>query len=209
MNGWTYREILVFVAFSEMFFGFEQNVFGYATEFWMVVYSGGLDGQLTRPFDPRARFLLLNMDFLGLILSFIKVGVILAVSRVHLSAWKIAVGILIVLVANYVLMLMRFICNYLSFRLGKMDAIRQLCDCITKFNKYPLVIFPWALRIVMITIVPFYFFSTFSAQFVLGKLDGVSIFWMLLALAGNVVLWSILNNIAWKRGRMRYESLNG
>lgn len=209
LDGWSYGDILVFIALSEMFYGFEQNIFSSASEFWRVIYSGSLDVQIVRPFDVRIRFILMNVDYLGLLLSFVKVGVILFISRVNLSFGKILISILTILVANYVLMLIRFIVSYLAFRYGKTDVVTQLCSSITKFNKYPLVIFPGVARIIMIFIVPLYFFSTFPAEYVLGKVRGISVGYMLLALVINVVLWTVINKFAWRRGRENYESLNG
>lgn len=209
LAGWSYRDVLVFIALSEMFYGFEQNVFASASEFWRVIYMGGLDVQMVRPFDVRVRFILMNIDYVGLLLSFVKVGVIIMVSGARLVFSKMLLAILVIFVACYVLMLIRLMVSYLAFKYGKTDVVTQLCDSITKFNKYPLVIFPMVIRIIMMVVVPFYFFSTFPAEYVLGKINGVTIIYMLCALLGNVVLWTILNKLAWRRGRMSYESLNG
>lgn len=209
LKGWSYSDILVFIAFSEMFYGFEQNVFASASEFWRVIYMGVLDVQIMRPFDVRLRFLLMNVDYLGLFLSFIKVGIIILVSGSRLSLGKILLAISFIFMACYVLMLIRFMVSYLAFKYGKTEVVTQLCDSITKFNKYPLVIFPVVIRIIMTVALPFYFFSTFPAEYVLGKVTGVNILYMLCALLGNMVLWTVLNNLAWRRGRINYESLNG
>ena len=151
----------------------------------------------------------MNIDYLGLALSFIKVGVIVGVSGARLSFGKLLLAILVIFIACYVFMLIRFIVSYIAFIYGKTDVVTQFCDGITKFNKYPLVIFPMIIRVVFTVILPFYFFSTFPAEYVLGKINGTMVIYMLCALTGNVVMWTVLNNLAWTRGRMSYESLNG
>lgn len=209
VNGWTYNEILVFIAFSELFYGFEQNVFSVASRYWYIIYGGVLDCQLVRPFDSRKRFILLNMDYLGLVLTFVKVAIIIYISGFKFRVINFLISVLIIFLSNYVLMLISFSISYSAFWLGKMDSLSKLCDCLTKFNKYPLVILPVAIRVIFMTVLPFYFFSTFSAQYILNKLSLKNTMIFLLGLLLNIILWSILHKIIWMKGRGRYESLNG
>lgn len=209
VDGWSYPQLLVFIALSELFYGFEQNVFSVASLFWQLIYNGLLDAQLVRPIDPRKRFLLLNIDYMGLLISFVKVGVILALANVPLNPVKLLFGALVIFAANYVLMLIRLIICYMAFWNRKMDSLTQICDCFTQFNKYPLVIFPQLVKIVFQTILPFYFFSTFSAEFVLDKLSGQNLIVLLGGLLFNLVFWSLLNRVMWQVGRKNYESISG
>lgn len=209
VEGWSYPQLLVFIALSELFYGFEQNVFSVTSLFWQLIYNGSLDAQLVRPIDPRKRFLLLNVDYMGLLISFVKVGVILALANVTFNPVKLLFAGLVIFAANYVLMRIRFIICYLAFWNRKMDSLTQICDSFTQFNKYPLVIFPQVVKIIFQTILPFYFFSTFSAEFVLDKLSGKNLALMLVGLCINLIFWSLLNQVIWQLGRKNYESISG
>lgn len=209
VDSWSYSEILVFIGLSEMFYGFEQNVFSVASLFWNVVYTGSLDTQLVRPIDPRIRFMLLNINYSGLLTAFIKMAVIFVYSGAQLNILRLVFSIIIILLANVVLTLIRLIICYISFWGGKMDSLTQICDSFTTFNKYPLIIFPNFIKVIFQTIVPFYFFSTFPAEFLLGKLNYHNMLIIILGLIINIIIWTVLNNLAWKKGRERYESISG
>lgn len=209
VDGWSYNELLVFIALSEMFYGFEQNIFSMASVFWRVIYTGKLDTQLVRPMEPRRRFMLLNIDYIGLLISFCKVAVILIYAQIRLNFVKLIFSICIIFLANYVLMLIRFIICYASFWGNRLDSLTQICDSFTKFNKYPLIIFPKFVRVIFQTILPFYFFSTYPAQFLLGKMTVENSFILFLGLILNILIWKYINNFMWKKGRVNYESISG
>jgi ABC-2 type transport system permease protein len=209
IEGWTYSNILVFIAYSELFFGLEGSLFYMVSRFWRMIYSGALDSQLTRPLDPRLRLILLNINYIGVLNSFITFIIILIVSRSDLNIILVIVGVIIVIIANVILALIRFILSYTAFWLGKMEAISELTDCLTGFNKYPMVIMPKAIKILFKTLLPFYFFSTFSAEIVIQKVDFTSFIYGTMGILCNLVFWSIINSIVWKKGTARYESLNG
>lgn len=209
VEGWSYGQLLVFVAFSELFFGLDGAIFGNSSRFWYHIYSGSLDVLLTRPQDPRVRFLMLNIDFLGIFTSFITFAFLLVFSGERVSLALLLLGVLFVLTADAVLGLIRFTLSYTAFWLGRMDAICELADALTWFNKYPLVIMPKAVRVVFKLLVPFYFFSTFSSELVLSKLEPGALLPGIGALLLCAALWCAINSLVWKRGLARYESING
>lgn len=209
VDGWTYAQILVFIALSELFYTFEQNIFSVAALFWQVIYTGSIDTQLIRPMDPRKRFLLLNIDYLGLLVGFVKVFLILRIANIYLEPWKLFISIVLVFLANYTLMLIQFSICYAAFCSCKIDFLTQFCDSFIQFNKYPLVILPQIVKVLFQTLLPFYFFSTFPAEFVLDKVSGPNLMFMLLGLAGSIILWTCINKTIWNWGRTHYESING
>ncbi|QSX05004.1 ABC-2 family transporter protein [Sedimentibacter sp. zth1] len=209
IDGWSYSDILVFIAYSELFFGLESAIFSVASRFWFVVHSGSLDVNLSRPLDPRFRFILLNMDYIKIITTFITFIVIILISKQKINIFMHVLGILIVMVSNFILMLIRFTMSYMSFWFGKMDAISELADCLTWFNKYPLTIMPNIIKIVFKILLPFYFFSTFSTEAVLNKLTMQTAIIGCLGLISNIIIWIVINNYVWKKGREKYESING
>lgn len=209
IKGWSFNETLVFIAYSELFFGLDSAIFSMSSRFWYIIYSGNLDTLLTRPLDPRIRLIILNTNYLEIVTTALSFLMIIIVSGVKINFFLLIAGIAIVIIANIVLALIRFIMSYSAFWVGRMDAVSELSDCLTWFNKYPLVIMPTLLKIVFATILPFYFFSTFSAELVLVKLTYSKAIVFVIGLIFNLIIWMIINKIIWKKGIARYESLNG
>ena len=209
MEGWAYGDIVVFLAFSELFYGLDGAVFTYASRFWMCVHAGVLDNNLTRPMDARVRFMLLNVDYLNLILAFVEFAVLLLLSGHSINFFGAFIGVLVVLGANIVLSLIRLCGSYLAFWHGKMSAVSEISDCLTSFNKYPLTILPKPLVYVFKFVFPFYFFSTFSSELVCFTMDAKKLLISGTGFACLLILWSILNKVLWEKGLKRYESING
>lgn len=209
IEGWTYNDILVFVAFSEFFFGMDGAVFQLASRFWWIIYSGALDSQLTRPIDPRLRLILLNMNHMGAVNAFLTLIFLLVVSQAKLQIGLVLLGVVVTIFANITIALVRFVCSYAGFWLGKMDAISELLDSMSWFNKYPMTILPKAIKVVFKTVLPFYFFSTFSTEVVLGKLNVTTFCYGVAGLLCNLGLWSLINWAVWEKGIARYEGING
>ncbi len=209
IKGWSFSQILVYVAFSEFFYGLNQNVFSIASQYWNLIYGGTLDVQLCRPLDTRLRLIILNMDISGLLLTIVKFVVILCLAQIKLEIWKLLLGIFIVIVACITFSLLQFTISYFAFWLHKVDALTEISENLTLFNKYPLVIFPTIIKGVFCIVFPFYFFSTFSAELVLAKIQTDFILIYLIALVINLIFWWGLSNIVFRKGRRRYESING
>lgn len=209
MEGWNYGDIVVFLAFSELFYGLDGAVFTYASRFWMYIHTGTLDNTLTRPLDSRVRFLLLNTDYIGVILSFAEFSFLLLFSGKQLNAAEVLFGIFVVVAANLVLSLLRLSASYLAFWHGKMCAVSEISDCLTSFNKYPLTILPKPLVYAFQFIFPFYFFSTFSAELVCFTMEPAKLLVSMIGMTVLFALWFAVNKILWEKGLRRYESING
>jgi ABC-2 type transport system permease protein len=209
MEGWEYEDIVVFLAFSELFYGLDGAVFTYASRFWMSVYAGSLDNTLTRPMDARVRFLLLHVDYLSLVLAFVEFAVLLLFSGKSLNFLSVLFGVFVVVGANLILTLLRLCASYLAFWHGKMSAVSEISDCLTSFNKYPLTILPKPLVYAFKFVFPFYFFSTFSAELVCFTMETTEVLISGAGFAVLLVLWSVLNKILWEMGLKRYESILG
>lgn len=209
LPGWTYQNVIIFIAFSELFYGLDGAVFSMASRFWRYIYSGNLDCGLVRPIDPRVRFLLLNIDYVGLVCTFIEFMTILLFAHADLSFFAVVLGVIFVLWANVILSIIRSCMSYLAFWHGKMEAISEVSDAMSTFNKYPLVIMPKPVIELFKILLPFYFFSTMEAELVnqmIGVKEGI---FSVVAFLVCTMLWVVLNNIVWKKGLIRYEGLNG
>lgn len=209
MEGWKYNDVIVFLAFSELFYGLDAAIFTHASRFWMYIYSGMLDNTLTRPMNSQVRFLLLNVDYIGAIFSVIEFGCLLVISKKKILPSNIAIGIAAVIGANIVLTLMRLCGSYVAFWHGKVSAMSEMADCLTSFNKYPLTIMPKSLVYVFKFIFPFYFFSTFSTEIACFNVSKESLIISFSGFVSLIVLWILVNGILWKKGLERYESTNG
>ena len=209
VEGWKREDIFVFLAFSELFFGLDSALFSISSRFWYVIYSGMLDVFLTKPQDPRTRFMLLNTDFVGILMAFISCFVLLGVSGKEIKIFNILLGIIIVIISSIILANIRSILSYTAFWQGKMDAICEFSDALTWFNKYPLTIMPGIVRVIISIVVPFFFFSTFPAQLVNGMLTTKEQLKSMLLLLICLLIWKCIDSCVWKKGLGRYESING
>ncbi len=209
IEGWSYGDIVVFIAFSELFYGINGAIFSISSRFWRTIHDGAIDNYLTRPLDARLRFIVLNIDYITLVSSVIEFVVLLLMSGVKMSISSIALGALAVFIANLCLAQIGFTCSYTSFWLGRIDAITEILDSLTTFNKYPLNIMPNVLVVLFKFIFPFYFFSTFSAEIVNGFLGAREYLIAACGLVLNIIIWFTLSEILWKKGLERYDSVNG
>lgn len=180
-----------------------------ASRFWYYIYNAILDNTLTRPLDPRVRFIILNIDYVEIILTFLEFIFLLIVSNTKISITSVLFGVIIVIMANIVLSLIRLCGSYFAFWHGKMSAICEVSDALTSFNKYPLTIMPPIIIYIFKFLVPFYFFSTFSAEIVCNLVGIKTISISIAGMIINIILWLVINNIIWKKGLERYESING
>ena len=80
---------------------------------------------------------------------------------------------------------------------------------LNQFNKYPLTVMPYAIKAIISIVFPFYFFSTFSAEYVCNSVLSMSLGSVFIGIIVNSVLWWIINKIIWRLGRERYEGING
>lgn len=209
LPGWTYKNILVFIAFSELFYGLNTSVFSMASRFWQYIYSGNLDVALTRPMDPRTRFILLNIDYIELFFTLIEFIVLLTISGVSIRPIQLFLGVMFTIWANIILAIIRSCMSYLAFWHGKMEAISEISDAMTSFNKYPLVIMPPTLVTAFKVILPFFFFSTMSAQVMNDMVDIKNILISILEIIVSTVMWFVINAYLWNKGLRRYEGING
>lgn len=58
--GWGWNEIVMFMAFSELFFEIKNSITMSASRFWMLIVIGKLDTYLVRPIDSRFNFIVKN-----------------------------------------------------------------------------------------------------------------------------------------------------
>lgn len=209
MEGWTYRDMIVFLAFSELFYGLDAAVFSNVSRFWTYIHAGSLDNTLTRPLDSRIRFIILNVDYLDILLTFVEFLALLFVVNEHRNILMILVSVLVVIGANFLLSMIRLCASYLAFWHGKMNVVSEISDCLTSFNKYPLTILPKGLRYLFKFIFPFYFFSTFSTELICFSIDKQEFVISVLGFVSLFILWISVNNILWNKGLKRYESING
>ncbi|MCL2841003.1 MAG: ABC transporter permease [Defluviitaleaceae bacterium] len=211
LEGWSFQNIVMFIAFSELFFGLDGAAFTMSSRFWRVIYSGSLDALHTRPMDSRLRFIIVNIDFVKIVTAFISFMILILVSGVQIVSHLplLVIGFIFVVLSNIVLSLMRLTLSYAAFWLGKMDALSEVADCLTWFNKYPLVNVPGVASLLFRTILPFYFFSTFPTEVSAGMLSHSDIVLGLLFMSLCIVFWVIIHGMVWKRGLRKYESVNG
>lgn len=209
VNGWSYADIIVFIAYSELFFGLYSAAFANLSRFWQYIVTGTLDIYLVRPIDSRLRMFLFNIKYIGLIKTIIFFTILLIYSGKEFTFLGLIFSFCICIIGLIIFALIQLCISYTSFYFGKVESLNEISDSITMVNKYPTTILPSVLQMIFKTVLPFYFFSTLPAEILTGKINFSNGFMTLVFMFVCLGIWVVLHNFIWKRGLEKYESYNG
>ncbi|WP_126992742.1 ABC transporter permease [Thermosipho globiformans] len=211
-NGWTLEQMYLFTAFSEFFHIFTMIFFPVAGKLWKFIYTGKLDTYLTKPLEP---YVLINILYIRLenifnaIPSIIWIIIIINFYKIKLDVISFFIALLFNFVAVFIYSLIQMSTSTVSFWFGKISAIDELSDSLAMLVNYPHTIFPFFIRVFMITLLPFGYASTVPA-FVTLKMNYIGTFWaLLLGAVFSIMMWIAIFKILWKLGMKRYESYGG
>ena len=209
LDGWNRADIIIFIAFSELFFGLHASLITSLSRFWQYILSGKLDTILVRPIDAKVRILLVNINYIEFIKTIVFFVFMLIYSGKNIDFLRLMFAVMITISSIYIFAQIQLILSYIAFGFGKMEALNELSDSLTMLNKYPISIFPRLFIIIGRWILPFLFFSTFPAQIVNQSLTVQATLLGLFGLITNIVFWTLIHRYSWKRGLKSYESYNG
>jgi ABC-2 type transport system permease protein len=202
----------LFTAFTEFFHVFTKIFFPVSGKLWKLIYTGKLDSYLIKPVEP---FMLLNTlnlrleNIFNLIPSVLWILVLINYYKIKLDVLSFIIALLFNFVAVFVYSLIQMSTSTASFWFGKISAIDELSDSLAMLVNYPHTIFPFFIRIFMITLLPFGYASTVPA-FVTLKLKYIGTFSALaIGAAFTIILWVTIFKILWKFGIKKYNSYGG
>ncbi|MFC5468561.1 ABC transporter permease [Cohnella suwonensis] len=182
INGWQFWEVAFMYAMIYLTEGIGSLFFEGTWRIGSLVNRGGLDVFLLRPLSPILQVLCNGIGMNGL--GNIAMGSIIVVQAIiympmHWTWDKIAITILLLLSAVVIRVAINLASNSVSFwTRASRNAFPLMVHNLSDFAKYPITIFPVAIRSLVTFVVPFAFVSFFPASYIFGK-NGTDWLWAL------------------------------
>lgn len=207
--GWQAGQMMIFMGFTELFWGLSRGIFGIARGFWYLIHTGQLDVHLCRPVEPRIISIVRNMEptvlLRGLVFSTFWLIVALRMG-VHLDPRQMCAAIIVALLGCGVYVEFSLTVNYLGFVWGQASALEETVGGFWELLRYPLNLFPTLVQRGLIALLPAFLAATAPAMVALGKVAALPTMGTALGVA---VLWHLIQQRAWKAGLHHYESCGG
>jgi ABC-2 type transport system permease protein len=210
LGTWTVGELLVlnFVlnvqgALSIPFLGFQRLP--------ERVREGALDKYLCRPVNPILVTCFESMYVVAFVrhlaIGLAGVGACLWIFQLRVTAWRALLAALLSLLTTLIWTCLRGTVSLLSFWMGKVRTIDFFLGVGRRFERYPIDVFPRAVRVTLTWFVPAAFTGTYPAMVLLGKpLDLGPTFAVALILLG---LWGGVLALVSQKALQRYEAFGG
>lgn len=212
LNGWNTMELFFLYSIIFLTYAILIIFFTGLRDFEWLVNNGTLDRFLLRPRGVLFQVLASNSDWfaaighgtLGLVLMLVsagKIGVIWNAANIIYFIFAIISGVLI---QGAIFLFIASLCFYI-IKVGNIRSV--FYHDIRQFAGYPISIYPKALQILMIYIVPFAFVNFFPVEFVLRKPDmqSFSNIYMYIAPLVGFVLY-LLAYAFWRFSLKHYHS---
>lgn len=205
LAGWLVPEIVMLFGITGMVLGLSELLFNHIWYVPWYVVTGQLDRLMLYPVHGLP-FLLVTSPELHSFGNFLT-GLALvcwSFAHLHLPWWVAPLIAIWVICGTLIYTAMVTICTSFSFAfLGTKNNLPMLAYHLLMANRYPLSLFPWAVRWALLVVVPYGAFSYVPLQWVLhGRSCWAGIVAPPLgALGSTVAAW-----FAWERGLRSYES---
>ena len=207
--GWDFKNLIMFTGFAELFFGIKNGFFATSSRFWVLIVTGRLDTLLVRPINPKLRVLIANTNIMEFVKGLAIFLSLLFLTQDNIHVGKLLIAVLMCFIAAINFALIEFCISYIAFKYGRVDAVMEIIDAMTLFNKYPLNMFPRSVFLFFVFVIPFSFLSTIPAMVGVGNMGWPMIGKFAIVLTIITVLWFAIDNYLWKKGLKKYESYNG
>ena len=211
INGWSIGQVLMLQGFYCVFILFYYTFFVFADRISDRIMSGELDRVLTKPANEMVLMMLEGLWFSAVNLFNAGVYITLAISLgVSVSIFNFLLGILMALLAAIVVGLIMVSIGILTFWTGKTDSVMNiLWDFVDDMKAYPSTIFPMAMQMVLVFVVPVAFMQTYPVLFTTGSIDLAFFSAAILTEVAMAMIWAGICFFMWKKGLKRYSSYGG
>ena len=207
LSGWSFYEILFIYGFAQIPRGIDHVFTDYLWIFsWKTIVHGEFDKYLLRPINPLFQVIAESFQpdgfgeiIIGTVLvvfSSIKMGLSFGVGDILLFIVAVLFGAGIYTAIKLATTSIAF---WVKFAQSYMFMVYQLSD----FAKYPMGIYPKAIKVILIGIIPFAFTGYFPGSYFLGK-EGMFTGIVLTCLVSIIAL-AVAYRI-WLIGISKYES---
>lgn len=207
LNGWSFWGVVAMFAMVAIAEGVGSLFFEGTWRLAIMLNQGDLDYLLVRPYPLVLQVAGSDVGINGatnIVTGAIMLGLALGHVDVEWSAGRIAFGLVAFVCAIVIKLAVNLATNSVSFWLSSPSplfamAIHQVGD----LARFPLAIYPMALKVVLGFVIPFAFVSVFPVSFVLDA-DRYAWVGLLTPLVAAYCLWLAL--FVFRRGLRRYES---
>lgn len=183
--GWNMWEVLLVQSVYSMSTGVSSMVL--SSVVWVTmdhIRGGSFETVLLKPVSPLFFIMASNFDVqsIGLFLGGLIMTIIAAVHTGVGSLPDILSFVVLFLAGLMVMCGMNLMMAAISFKWVGNSRIPEIFDSISNFGKYPLTIFPKAVQILAVLVIPVAVIGFFPASALLGRLE-VTAFWALIPCA--------------------------
>lgn len=206
LAGFSINEILLMYAISLLPRGIDHLLFD---NLWLLprtVRQGSMDRYLLRPINTLYQFIIERFQpdafgeiFLGVALLIVTLG------RLNFTATlgNISGLLSIVVIGTLVYTSLKLLTASTSFWLKNSYPLMQITYNISDFTKYPILIYPRFIRLLMTFIIPFALISYYPALYLLNQISYFNVIGYLISVTSVLVF---LGLFVWKKGLKHYES---
>lgn len=207
LDGWSYYEVLFIYAFAQIPRGLDHmlsdNLWGLSLS---IVRRSLFDKYLMKPINPLFYLIAekFQTDAFGeLIVGIILLGYSINKLKISISIQFILLLFLYIICGTVIYFAIKLIFASLAFWMRTSGAILNMVYSISDFAKYPVSIYPKAIRVIISIVIPFAFTSFFPASCCLRKDNVVELSLLIVFIA--ICLFKIAIKI-WNMGINKYES---
>lgn len=202
LQGSALRDVLTLYAIVAANFGAGNIVFGNGFELARIIATGGLDYYLALPVSPLVHVLVSRMNLSAWGDLIFGIGLFAFLWGAEPRAWALFLVGMVLGVA--VMVAFAVALGSLAFYLGNAESLAmQGIGALINFSTYPIDLFPFAVRLVLFTLIPAAFLSSIPANLVRG-FDWLS----LLGYLGGALVILLIARWIFYRGLRHYESGN-
>ncbi|GIM91112.1 ABC transporter permease [Paractinoplanes toevensis] len=207
LNGWTFWSVLMMFGAVALAEGVGSLFFDGMWNLAWHINRGELDYYLVRPYPVALQVSSAALGINGLsniVTGGLMIGAGLAHSAVEWTPWRIALGVLLLISSVVIKLSINLATNAVCFWLNSPSpmfafAMHQVGD----LARFPLSIYPFALKAVLGVVLPFAFISFFPIAYLL---DTGSSQWVGLLTPLVAVYCAGMAALVFRRGLRRYES---
>ena len=207
LSGWSFYEILFIYGFAQIPKGIDHV---FTDNLWMlsgdIIVNGKFDKYLIRPLNPL--FQIISEKFQPDGFGELIIGIILMVIssnklNINFEFSKILLLIFAIICGSFIYTAIKIAVASIAFWIKFAQSYLFMTYQLSNFTKYPMGIYPNALKGVLTFIIPFAFTGYYPGAYFLGKgsfSEGI-ILTLLVAVIGMWIAYMI-----WLKGISRYES---
>ena len=206
LGGFGINEILLMYGISLIPKGIDHLFFD---NLWLLprnIRQGGMDRYLLRPVNPLYSYLIerFQPDAFGEIILGIALVVVTTINLgISMTVFNLFALLSFIFIGIFVFTALKLLTSSTSFWLKDAYPLMQITYNISDYTKYPLLIFPKAIQLIMTFIIPFALISYYPALYLLGTYSYPFVMGYLSLVTFTLIYFALF---VWKKGIKHYES---